>query len=560
MAAIKISSVTFEHHSTGFGIGHPRPRLSWRFSCNHDDLKEWVQESYEIQIGRQNNAVVETYHVQSSSSVLVPWPSHALCSRERAWLKVMSHGKALNAAGEAIMASTEWSCPAIVEAALLENGDWTANLTTSIIMPNKDETMRPLLFRKVFGLPGDAGSIVKARLYITAHGVYEAFMNGHRIGNEEMAPGWTSYNHRLVYQTFDVTASLHASKPNVLGVEVGEGWFAGRLGMDQKRCFYGDQLGVLAQLEVTFESGQSVLVVSDNTWKSHPSATVRSEIYDGEDYDSREEQWGWNDDADLDECTWMPTKSLSFPRMRLLASDSPPVRTIEERNPVRIFKSESGKTLLDFGQNLVGKLRVRLPGPTLATKPDGHELSFSHAEVLERNELGTRPLRGASPVDKVVLSRHQPPFWSPKFTFHGFRYVQIDGWPTDTGLPNCEDIAALVLHSDMSRTGWFSCSDPLINQLHENVVWSMKGNFFSIPTDCPQRDERLGWTGDIQVFSPSANFLFNTNAFIGSWLEDVAAEQLESSKNGVPGLVVPDVFDDPPIHRGHSLSGMTSLS
>lgn len=546
MASIQISSVTFEHHHTGIGIGHARPRISWRFSCNHDDLKGWVQESYEIQIGRQNNTVIETYHVQSSSSVLVPWPSHALSSRERAWLKVMSHGKASNAAGDIIAASTEWSSPAIVEAALLDNGDWVANLTASTIKPNKDEPMRPVLFRKVFGLPEDAGPILKACLYITAHGVYEAFMNGHRIGNEEMAPGWTSYNHRLLYQTFDVTTSLVTGNLNVLGVEVGEGWFAGRLGMDQKRYFYGDQLAFLAQLEVTFESGERFLVTSDSTWKSHASATTRSEIYDGEDYDSREDRWGWNDDPNLDGHTWMPTKLLPFPRARLLASDSPPVRTMQEVTPVRIFKSKSGKTLVDFGQNLVGKLRVRLPASILATKPDGHKLSFSHAEVLERDELGTRPLRGAKPVDNVIMSSRHPPFWSPKFTFHGFRYVQIDGWPTDTGLPNPEDIAALVLHSDMSRTGWFSCSDPLINQLHKNVVWSMKGNFVSLPTDCPQRDERLGWTGDIQVFSPSANFLFNTNGFLGSWLEDVAAEQLEGSKNGVPGLVVPDVFDDPP--------------
>ncbi|RAO72323.1 uncharacterized protein BHQ10_008335 [Talaromyces amestolkiae] len=537
MAVIHIASVTFEHHPTGFGMGYERPRISWSFSCNDDNVKDWVQSSYEIQIRRQND--IETYRVESSSSVLVPWPSHALCSRERAWVKVMAHGKATNAAGEVITASTAWSEQSIIEAALLDKGDWIANLMTSTHTDMKNTPMRPLIFRKVFQL--HAGSIQKARLYITAHGVYHAYVNGHRIGNEEMAPGWTSYNHRLLYQTFDVTSLLIEGNRNVLGIEVGEGWFAGRLGMDQKRNFYGNHLAILAQLEVTFEQVEKVLVNSDTTWKSNTSATTRSEIYDGEDYDSREEHWGWNDDPNLNEHDWLPTVQLPFPRARPLASDSPPVRIMEVKTPVRIFKSKSGKALLDFGQNLVGKLRVRLPAATGTTK-----ISISHAEVLESDELGRRPLRGAKPVDNVVLSSRQPWSWSPKFTFHGFRYVQIDGWPIDEGFPRREDITALVMHSDMVRTGWFSCSESLLNQLHHNVVWSMKGNFLSIPTDCPQRDERLGWTGDIQVFSPTANFLFNTRGFIGSWLEDVAAEQLESSKNGVPGLVVPDVFDNPP--------------
>lgn len=544
MSPVRIRSVAFEHHASGFGVGHTRPRISWRFSDGSADSKGWEQESYEIQIGRQGQDKVETidnYHVHSSDSVLVPWPGQGLQSREAAWVKVKAHGKKIDADGKETTESTEWSDAAIVEAALLDKQDWVAKLTASTLLSDNNKTIRPVLFRRSFSLPGNSAKISKARLYITAHGIYTAYINGHRIGDEEMAPGWTSYNHRHAYQIFDVAAELEPTDSNVIGVEVGEGWFAGRLGMDNKRCFYGSRLAFIAQLEVVYETGEAYTLASDNTWKSHHSATTRSEIYDGEDYDSREEQKDWNKDPSFNDGSWASTEELAFPSSNVFASDSPPVRVMEEIVPVDIFKSNSGQTLLDFGQNLVGKLQVRLP----TSAPNGHKLSFSHAEVLEHGELGTRPLRGATPVDNVVLSEHQPSTWSPKFTFHGFRYVQVDGWPAKEGLPKHDDITALVMHSDMNRTGWFSCSEPLINQLHKNALWSMKGNFLSVPTDCPQRDERLGWTGDIQVFSPSANFLFDTSGFIGSWLSDVAAEQLEEKRHGVPGLVVPDVFDIP---------------
>ncbi|KAK1242954.1 hypothetical protein MKX08_005766 [Trichoderma sp. CBMAI-0020] len=543
MSPVRTASVSFEHHPSGFGVGHATPRISWRFSGDADS-KCWEQESYEIQIGRRGRDKAETisnHHVQGSDSVLAPWPSHALRSRESAWIKVKSHGKKLDADGKEAAESTDWSDAATVEAALLDKHDWVAKLTASTLLSSNNEPIRPVLFRKPFSLPENSARVAKARLYITAHGVYTAYINGRRIGTEEMAPGWTSYGHRHAYQIFDVAAVLAPKSSNVLGVEVAEGWFAGRLGMDNKRCFYGSRLAFIAQLEVVYETGETYTLASDNTWKSHYSAVTRSEIYDGEHYDSRQEQNDWTLDPAFGDGSWASTEELAFPSASLVASESPPVRVMEEIIPVNIFKSKSGQTLVDFGQNLVGKLQVRLP----ISAPDGHKISFSHAEVLEHGELGTRPLRGARPVDNVVLSQHQPSIWSPKFTFHGFRYVQVDGWPDNEGLPSRDEITALVMHSDMHRTGWFSCSEPLINKLHQNALWSMKGNFLSVPTDCPQRDERLGWTGDIQVFSPSANFLFDTSGFIGSWLSDVAAEHLEERRHGVPGLVVPDVFDIP---------------
>lgn len=546
MSSLSICSVTFEHHRAGFGIGQLRPRISWQFAGG-GDLRNWVQESYEIQVGRHDGIQPSrTYRVEGSDSVLVPWPAEALRSRESAWVKVRARGKHTDTDGKIAAKDTGWSDSYTVEAALLDKADWTAKLTTSALLPDLREPAAPLLFRKVWRLPEGAASIAKARLYITAHGAYRAYFNGQRIGDEEMAPGWTSYGHRLLYQTFDVTAALDASKPNTIGVEVAAGWFAGRLGgRGGKRWRYGDRLAFLAQLEVVYEDGGTCRLNSDNTWKSDTSATLTSEIYDGEEYDSRKEQIGWNSDAGFDDEAWAETEELEFPPAKLLAPDIPPVREVEQVAPIKVFKSPSGKTLVDFGQNLVGKLQLRLPKSTATNNLDGHVLTLKHAEVLERSELGTRPLRLAKATDTVVLSAKAPAEWSPKYTFHGFRYAQIDGWPSDDGMPGSDDIRALVLTSEMKRTGWFSCSEKEINQLHENVIWSVKGNFFSVPTDCPQRDERQGWTGDIQVFSPSANYMYNTRGFLVNWLEDVAAEQLVPDRKGVPPLVVPNVHEHP---------------
>jgi alpha-L-rhamnosidase len=236
----------------------------------------------------------------------VPWPGRDLKPRESAWVQVKAHGNSKAKHQEEFQPEiTDWSSKFTVETGLLGNEDWSAKLITSPIVPSRNDPFRPQYFRKVFSLPEDFRTILKARLYITGCGVYEAFINGRRIGDEEMAPGWTSYNHRLVVQTCDVTDLLTPDRANVIAVEVGEGWFAGRLGMGAgKRCFYGDRLAIIAQLEVTSSTGAKTTILSDDKWRSSESATVRSEIYNGEDYDSREEQHGWNSDTKFNAASW----------------------------------------------------------------------------------------------------------------------------------------------------------------------------------------------------------------------------------------------------------------
>ncbi|GAB7358337.1 hypothetical protein MBLNU230_g2408t1 [Neophaeotheca triangularis] len=530
MANPRVTPPTFEHHHSGLGIGVSRPRISWRFLAGEETASAWEQTSYEVEIALQGSQPT-TYSVDGSQSIVVPWPGEALRSRQSAVVRVRSFGISANSSNPT---PTDWSKPSTVEAALLHDEDWGAQFITSTSrVRHPDGPFQPLRFRKTFELPQDR-KIARARLYVTALGIFDVYVDGRATSDELLAPGWTSYSHRLTYRTLDVTNSLEKDgTTHVVCAELAEGWYAGRLGfLGGKRDIYGEDLAIMAQLEVTFdgEDQQPWRLISDESWQWTKSAIQRSEFYDGEVYDaSNEFDWLGPSIEHQPEASWTAAKALPPIAARLATLDAPPVRVTEKLPPVEIFQSKSGRTVVDFGQNLVGKVEVHLP-----ELPRGSQITLRHAEVMENGELGVRPLREARSEDIYISSGKGPVTWTPTFAFHGFRFVQVDGWKVAKS-----DIEALVMHSDMPRRGEFSCSNSWVNKLHENVVWSMRGNFVSIPTDCPQRDERLGWTGDIQAFTPSASFLYDTSSFLGSWLEDVMDEQLESGKGGIPPLVVP---------------------
>ncbi|KAI8273547.1 hypothetical protein K4K56_002031 [Colletotrichum sp. SAR 10_98] len=533
MSCPTVTKPVFEHHHNGLGVEYSRPRISWQFETTNTTVAAWTQTAYELEVTFTPNGGPQIFREASDQSVLVPWPARDLASRDSAIVRVRVYGKSLS--GDAYKAEepSPWSEPATVEAALLKREDFRASFITSSESIGPHGPLRPIRFRKEFTIPDNINlDNSSARLYITSLGVFEATINGKLVTDECMAPGWTSYRHRLVYRILDVKNLLFPGKKNTICVEVAEGWYAGRLGFKGGIRFrYGDMIGLFTQLEVRSPSAEPWALLSDDTWSSLPSAITNSEIYDGETYDLNEETQGWKL-ADADWSKALGTKALPWPQTKLVAPDTPPVRVIETKPCVKVFQSKSGKTILDFGQNLVGKLLVK----SLQLEK-GAKVTFRHAEVMENDELGTRPLRDAKALDTIIGSGQEIRDWTPKFTFHGFRFVQVDGWPG--GAPLTEDISALVMHTDMKRRGFFECSNEYVNQLHSNVVWSMRGNFLSIPTDCPQRDERLGWTGDLQVFCPTATFLYDTLGILGNWLQDVAAEQLEEGKGGIPPLVVP---------------------
>ncbi|KAI1448608.1 bacterial alpha-L-rhamnosidase-domain-containing protein [Annulohypoxylon stygium] len=535
MSAPELTAPTFEHHHSGFGLGYSRPRISWQFRPTPDTLAGWIQKRYEIEITWSADQKVEHFTSFSKESVLVPWPARPLSSRENALVRVRSHGKC----SDGSVSQTAWSPVSEVEAGFLSRDDWMASFITSSTRIGPDGPLQPLWFQKEFTPEQPLGEKWHARLYLTAMGVCQAYINGVPTSNEEMAPGWTSYKHRLNYRVHDVTSFINPNEKNVIAIEVAEGWYAGTLGFrGGTRFLYGDKLAALAQLEIHDEdSSASSLVVSDESWRCTGSPIQLSEIYDGELYDARLEDREWNASAtSSDTKDWISVTTVPWPSAELVAPDAPPVRITQTIEAVDMFKTNSGKTVIDFGQNLVGKIQVRK-----IDVPQGTHLTFRHAEVMEHGELGTRPLRLAKATDTVISAGKPIVNWTPKFTFHGFRYLQIEGWPEDSTLLSKDNFAAYVMHTDLKRRGDFSCSNALVNQLYQNVIWSMRGNFLSIPTDCPQRNERLGWTGDIQVFCPTASFLFDTIGMLKDWLQDLAAEQLQEGRGGIPPFVCPEI-------------------
>ncbi|MBT9607849.1 glycoside hydrolase family 78 protein [Microbacterium sp.] len=528
---VDVSPLTFEHLRDALGIGVAAPRLSWKT----DAPAGWRQTAYEIEIVTERG--VETSGVvQSAESVLVDWPFAPLASRERATLRVRLFG-----AGDA---ASEWSPAARVEAGLLDAEDWIAG----VVGPDWDEEpeslRRPPRVRRSFEV---ASGVARARLYVSAHGLYEVEINGRRVGDDALSPGWTVYGERLRYYTYDVTEHLRAGA-NAIGSWLADGWYRGRLGFHGGYPnLYGSDIGLIAQLEIEHADGTRTVVATDDAWEAAPSPILTTGIYEGEHYDARLQRADW---AAADAGDWTPARLLPVDHSTLVAPEGPPVRCTEELEPVAVTRSATGGWVLDFGQNISGRLRLRVAAD------EGQVITLRHAEVLQDGELYTRPLRGAAATDVLVADGEEQE-WEPRFTIHGFRYAEVTGWPGEVA-PGA--IVARVYHTDMERTGWFDSSDPLLNRLHENVRWSMRDNFVDIPTDCPQRDERLGWTGDLQVFAPAASFLYDCSGMLRSWLRDVAVEQLPDGTVPWYVPVIPGGEEWTPIRPGAAWGDVAVLT
>ncbi|KAH7141055.1 bacterial alpha-L-rhamnosidase-domain-containing protein [Dactylonectria macrodidyma] len=468
-----VFDVQFEHYlaANSLGVHETRPRLSWKFQT---PLRDFRQQGYEAELSEEKlgscQCVPETVKVTATSSTLGPWPFETfLKSRQRISVRV----RLSDERGQ----KTPWREPAQLEIGLLS----------------------------------------------AATGVYEAGINGLRIGDYLLAPGWTAYDGRLQYQTYDVTQWL-VPNHNVLGIRAAEGWFSGGIGFEGgHRNIWGDRVAVLAQLEITYRDGRVDVLPSGGSWKSSLGPIRRAEIYDGEKYDATLEVSGWSSPAGEDS-RWGPV--LVLPRLsdsvRLTSGYSEPVRRVQTINPLEKIQTPSGKTIFDFGQNLVGYTRLKH-----VSGARGHKVILLHAEVLENEELGTRPLRECDAKEEYTLmGAANGEAYEPRFTFHGFRYVQVDNWPG--GQIDSSAIEVVVCRTDMKPAGSFSCSVALLD----------RGNFLSVPTDCPQRDERLGWTGDLAIFAPTSFLLFNCFNMLRNWLIDVQHDQ--AVLGGIPPMVSPN--------------------
>jgi len=386
-------------------------------------------------------------------------------------------------------------------------------------------------FRRSFDV---ADGLVRASLRVTALGVFKAYLNGSRLGEDVLAPTWTSYRHRLHVTTHDVTAALAAGE-NVLGAAVGEGWAVGPLSWDMVRENYSDRPALYAELTLEYPD-RTEIVGSDETFLVGEGPVRENGIYLGEHYDARLES-AWSEPG-FDTRDWAPAQRLEWDLDALVEGEVPPIRRQQELAPVSIDRREPSRVIVDFGQVVSGWVRFTVKGEA------GREIVLRHAELLTSDgELERETLRKAESIDTYVLRGGRSETWEPAFTFHGFRYVEISGWP---GELDPDALRAIVIHTEMARTGSFDTSHALLNRLHENTVWSMRGNFVGLPTDCPQRDERLGWTGDLNAFAPTASYLYDVRPLLRSWLADLRAEQAETGRvpDTVPNILT-QVMPDP---------------
>jgi alpha-L-rhamnosidase len=511
-AQVRLKNLLCENLSNPVGIDAIRPRFSWQLSSSQRNVK---QTAYEIKITTGNEIVWNSGKTNSDQSVMVTYAGKALQSEKKYnWqVRVWDNADHISA----------WSDVATFQMALLNITDWKAKWITPGY--EEDPLRASPLFRKQFQ---SNKTIVSATAFITAHGLYEAQINGKRVGDAYLTPGWTSYNKRLQYQTYDVTGFLQKGN-NTIGVILGNGWYRGVIGWSTRSGFYGTDIGLLFQMKITYTDGTSELVVSDDSWKTSTGSILYAEIYNGETIDARKEKFGWTL-SNYNDADWANAKTADFAKEHLIATQNEPVKKHETFNALRLIITPKGEKVIDFGQNLVGWVVLKAKGNA------GDQIIVSHAEVLDKEgNFYTENLRAAKAQDKYILKGGTSEIFEPHFTWHGFRYIRLEGYPGDIDLSN---FTAVTLYSDMQPTGTLVTSNAMINQLQHNIQWGQKGNFLDVPTDCPQRDERLGWTGDAQVFSRTASFNMNVNNFFAKWVKDITADQI----NGAVPHVIPNVL------------------
>ncbi|MDO5423729.1 MAG: glycoside hydrolase family 78 protein [Eubacteriales bacterium] len=495
---MKIYDFRIEYQKNPRGLSVRKPRFSWKMEAAERDT---VQKSYCLQVIKDGKTAWDSGIIPSHQSVLVPYGGEELQEETEYRVKLVvedNHG-------------TIAECRSSFCTGIFDGKELKAEMITHDFP--EEETACPIFYRR-FRMEKKAA---KAYLYATAHGVYEAAVNGWRVENDFMAPGWTSYRKRLQYQFYDITDFLR--EENEVAITVGNGWYKGILGFDCKPNRYGDRVAALAEIHILYEDGSRDVVATDESWKVRTGEIRYSEIYMGETIDT--------DEPEIREGT---VTAVPFDKGILEVQESEPVRITQRIEPQKIFTDPQGRKLVDFGQNLTGLVEVKIKGVK------GQKIVVRHAETLDKDgNFYPDTLRSAKSTDTYICNGTKQTFLA-HFTFHGFRYIAVEG----ISELKPEMFTACVMHSDMEKIGDFHCSNEKVNQLQSNISWGLRDNFFDIPTDCPQRDERLGWMGDAQVFSWTAAFNRNTARFFSKWMRDIAADS--SLEKGVPH-VVPDIME-----------------
>lgn len=495
------------------GVDRKNPRLSWILS--HSDRGE-RQTAYQIIVSSSleniNNNIGEVWDTGkvSSNAQLVVYNGKPLESRKTYYWKVRWWDSKDNA--------SPFSEVATFEMGLLNEEDWKAKWISKesyeyVFIGSEDIPFGrsytipySALFRKAF----QVGKPVKrARAYISGLGLYELYINGKRIGDKVLDPGQTDYKKRVLYSVYDVTEELKAGA-NAVGVILGNGRYVKDYGYDFPK--------LILQLEIEYQDGDTLLVTSDDTWKTSYGPILANGIYYGEDYDARKEIPSWNL-PDFDDSDWEKVKIADPPGGKLVAELMPPIKVIKNIKPEKIINPKPGVYVYDFGQNFTGWVRLYVKGP------EGVEIKLRFAELIyDDGNINLEPTRGARATDIYITKGEGLEIYEPRFTYHGFRYVELTGFP---GVPTLDTLEGCVVYSSVEQVGEFNCSNDLINKIHRNILWGQLSNLMSIPTDCPQRDERMGWMGDAQLTVEEAIYNFDMAGFYIKYLDDIKDAQRE---------------------------------
>ncbi len=535
-----------EYLENPLGIDVTTPRLSWIVTS---ETRSQLQTAYQIRVASEPSLLGDgtadlwdSGKVASDESVNVPYAGAALSARTACFWQIRLWGKD--------DAPSSWSVPAHWSMGLLDKAAWSAEwITFQDETPLEASQQKMVLpparyYRKDFAA---AKEVKRATIYATALGIYELSLNGAPITDQVFTPGWSDYHKRTYYNTFDVTAHLKMGD-NAWGAVVADGWYSGYIGFGllvgygpnkSGRAFYGKTPALQAQLEIEYTDGTTETIITDGSWKTAVGPEQIADMQMGETYDARLEMPGWNAPG-FDAATWQnailakDTPSIKSPywdqggdREVELGFQEPPVyqaypgvpiRATERIKPISVNEIEPGVYIFDMGQNFSGVVELKAQGPA------GTRVQLRHGEMLHIDgKLMTENLRKALATD-VYIMKGDPAgeTWQPRFTFHGFQFVEITGLATP---PTLDTLTGVVIHSDTPLRSAFACSDDMVNQLFSNIVWTQRSNFLELPTDCPQRDERLGWTGDAQIYVRAATYNADTAAFYTKWLDDLEEAQ-----------------------------------
>ncbi len=500
-----------EYRPNPLGIGVAQPRLFWQLESSR---RGQTQRAYQVLVAESEAALAADHasvwdsgRVESDQTAHIVYAGPPLRSGQRAWWKVRVWDQDGQVSG--------YSEPAWWQMGLLDPSEWRAGWISFDSGPENEMGLRPAPYlRRAFAVDQ---AVVRATLYATAKGLYRLRLNGQAVGEDTLTPDWTDYHTRIIYNTYDVTGLVRRGD-NALGAILGDGWYCGYVGFQGQRGHYGPQPHLLVQLNLELADGSHVVIATDEHWQGAAGPILYSDMLMGEAYDARREMSGW-DQPGFDDAGWRPV-AVAPNQDQLVAQSAETVRVVE-RLPVRaVTEPARNLRVYDLGQNFAGWVRLRVRGKR------GSRVQLHYGEVLNPDgTVYTGNLRKARATDTYILKGEGEEVWEPHFTYHGFRYVQLDGYPNDL---DARVEAGCAVYSALPQAGQFECSDPLVNQLWRNVLWGQKSNFVSVPTDCPQRDERLGWLGDVFAFGPTACYNMDAAAFFDRWLVNVEDAQSEA--------------------------------